>query len=294
MQQRSQAWLDARVGRVTGSRIGAILGLSPWQSADDVLRAMVREAHGAESEFQGNAATEYGTFHESGAIAEFELQAEAEVQECGLFVHPEHDWLAASPDGIVVDWQGLGPHVLEVKCPYSMRDNPPIMFRILVDQPHYHAQVQYEMLCSGLDRAVFVQWCPSGLVWEDVDLDHDFIADTLPRLAAFHRRYLKAVEHPEEHLAPRRKRIETLTASKLLQEYDELGDAADRANQRRKEILAELVQIAGEEDAEVCGRKLTLVRRQGAVRYAEALKQYAPDADLEPFRGAPSESWRLT
>ena len=36
------------------------------------------------------------------------------VKECGLFIHPEHNFLAASPDGLIGD-----NCVLEIKCPYS-------------------------------------------------------------------------------------------------------------------------------------------------------------------------------
>ena len=54
MIQRTPAWYAARKGRVTGSSVGSILGLNPWATSDDVMRRMVREYHGAESEFKGN------------------------------------------------------------------------------------------------------------------------------------------------------------------------------------------------------------------------------------------------
>ena len=52
MEQRSTEWFAARKGRVTGSSVGAILGLSPFMSPDDVMRRMVRERNGAASEFK--------------------------------------------------------------------------------------------------------------------------------------------------------------------------------------------------------------------------------------------------
>jgi predicted phage-related endonuclease len=66
--------LDSRrVGRITASSAGAILGMAPYQKPADVMRRMVREYHGAEPEFTGNPATEYGNFHEAGAIRELEM-----------------------------------------------------------------------------------------------------------------------------------------------------------------------------------------------------------------------------
>jgi len=78
----------------------------------------------------------------------------------------------------------------------------------------------------------------------------------------------------------------------LLAEWDECKASIDVAESRKKEILAELVALAGEKDAEICGRKLTRVERKGAVDYAKipALK----GMDLEPFRKAGSEFWKLS
>lgn len=50
------------------------------------------------------------------------LRRTVSVQECGLFIDPQRDWLAASPDGIVTDEQtGQRLLCLEVKCPYKHR-----------------------------------------------------------------------------------------------------------------------------------------------------------------------------
>lgn len=60
IEQRSKQWHEQRKLRITGSRVGAILGLSPWQKPADVMRAMVREYHGAESEFKGGPHIDHG------------------------------------------------------------------------------------------------------------------------------------------------------------------------------------------------------------------------------------------
>ena len=79
MDQRSEEWFAARKGRLTASSIGAVMGLDPYRGPEDVLRAMVRDHHGAESEFTGNVATEYGKFHEEGALFEYTLETGIEV-----------------------------------------------------------------------------------------------------------------------------------------------------------------------------------------------------------------------
>ena len=52
--------------------------------------------------------------------------------------------------------------------------------------------------------------------------------------------------------------------------------------------------MADGKNADVHGRKLTLVKKQGSISYAKAIKELLPDADLEKWRGKETESWRLT
>lgn len=98
---------------------------------------------------------------------------------------------------------------------------------------------------------------------------------------------------PAEYEGAKRAEYDTPETAKLIAEYDELSEAIENATVRKKDILARMVQIAGEKDAIIAGRKLTMVERAGAVSYAKALAKYAPDADLEPYRGKPSKGWQL-
>src|SRR5258705_6646308 len=65
-------------------------------------------------------ATRHGKAWEPVALAKYEEESDVQVQPCGLFIHPDHCLLAASPDGLVVS-DGL----LEIKCPYTIRDINP-------------------------------------------------------------------------------------------------------------------------------------------------------------------------
>lgn len=285
MEQRSKEWFAARVGRVTGSAVGAILGMSPYMSADDVLRRMVREYHKAPSEFEGNVATKYGQFHESGAAFEYTLETGQAVEECGFFTH--EDWLGASPDGLV-GVMGL----IEIKCPYGQRDKVPPEFKTAEEQPHYYAQMQIEMLCADREWCDFWQWSPNGTRLETVNRDNAWIAHNVPMLREFHARYLSELDNPA-HIEPRRKELYGPKAAALIEQYDDLTDAIERATERRKEVLADLVKAAGERNAIINGRNLTLVERAGSVAYAKVVKEHCKGVDLEQYRGAPSSYWML-
>ena len=112
MEQRTPEWGAARRGLVTGSVAGAILGVNPHASREDVLRRLVRDWHGAEPEFNGNIATRHGQAHEDGATVDFMMETGIGVKPVGFLTYEE--WLGASPDGLTDDGG-----VLEVKVPFS-------------------------------------------------------------------------------------------------------------------------------------------------------------------------------
>lgn len=255
------------------------------------MRAMVRECHGAEKEideFAENVIFAYGKFHEAGARQDFEMETGLMVEPCGFFVHHEFDWLGATPDGLVGD-----NAVIEIKCPWGKRDDKEPVFKTLAEQQHYYAQVQIEMACSGHTQAYFYQWAPHGAALETVLLDANWLASALPALRAFYDDYLRAIKKPEEHLAPKRSVVETPEAKALLEEYDDLSDAIDRATERKKEVLSLIVAAAKERDSIVCGRSLTRVERQGSVSYANVVKDHCRGLDLEPYRGNPTSYWQV-
>lgn len=278
--QGTPEWHAARKGRITGSRIGATLGLSPWQTREDVLRAMVREHHGAASEFTGNITTNYGHANEATARMTFEMSTGLDVRETGF--HPFEDWAGASPDGLIGS-----DAVLEIKCPFKG------IKKALSDQPHYMAQLQWEMLCTGRKKAYFYQWQPDDDTLNIIHQDKAWLDYALPEARQFYAFYLSELNNPD-HLAPLRIELNTQEAALLVQEYDEMKDARDRADERMKEIMARLVDMTGGKDALVDGRRLTKVEKAGAVSYAKALKAIAPKADLEPYRGAATSYWKIT
>lgn len=292
IEQRTEEWFAQRKLRITGSRVGAILDLSPWQKPKDVLRAMVREYHGAESEFKGNPATDHGMANEQRAMLCFMRESGLMVELCGFFAYG--DSLGASPDGLTSDGG-----VLELKVPFGLRNGGE--FKTLAEQPHYFCQVQMEMIATGRNHAYFAQYiAPKGdpiapdyvheqINIERVERDPLWLDNNLTKISDFYRLLLSELDN-EDHLAPLRVQFE---ADEVVAEIDALRERQKADAEREKELVAQLVEMAEGKDAEVSGRRLTLVKRQGSISYAKAIKELLPDADLEKWRGEPSESWRL-
>lgn len=286
MEQRTPEWFAARRGRITASSVGAILGNSPYASRADVMRRMVREYHGAENEFTGNIATEYGVNNEAGALTDFRLETGADVQQVGFI--DKDDWAGCSPDGLIGELAGL-----EIKCPFSKRKDAKPVFKTIEEQPHYRDQIQFSMWVAGRPIWYFYQWAPGGTDCKVVMMLSSWQDENLPKLRQFYAEYLDAIAEPADHLGPLRVQVDTPDAAKMLREYDEMSDAIERATARKAAILIDFATMSNHRDAEVCGRKFTSVERVGAVSYAKAIKELAPDADLEKWRGKPSRYWKL-
>ena len=285
MEQRSQEWFDARKGRVTGSMVGAILGLDINTSRDEAMRRMVRAYQGLPSEFTGNIATQWGTNHETEAREDFEYDQEMTVEPATFVVHPTLPWLGASPDGYL-SFDAL----IEIKCPFGLRDKlKPVPFKTIEQQPHYYAQMQIQMLVTGRELCYFWQWTPNDYHLTLVKFDPAWIVENLPKLEAFYQEFLRACEEvSDEKLV-----IDNPILRQQLAEYDDLAKEIEAAEARRKAILDQLVFESAGEDAVICGRKLTKVERAGSVSYAAVVKEHLPSLDLEKYRGKPSSYWTL-
>ena len=298
MEQRTPEWHEKRKGRITGSRVGAILGMSPWQKPADVLRAMVREYHGAETEFTGNPATDHGNNNEQRALLAFMRESGLEVEQCGFFAYGE--LMGASPDGLTDDGG-----VLELKVPFGLRNEQDAKFKPLSEQVHYSCQVQMEMMAAGSSHAYFAQYVapkgdplshdyvPEQMKIERVEADPEWLDRNLPAISAFYALYIEELENPE-HLDPLRVVIDTPEAGELITELDAVRQRQKADDAREKELLASLIHLADGKDALVHGRKLTHVSGRKSVAYAKALEALAPDADLSKWTSTSKDSWRFT
>jgi putative phage-type endonuclease len=284
MEQRSLAWFEARKGRITASSVGAILGHAPYATRDDVMRRMVREYHGAPEEFEGNIATEYGTRNEAGALTEYIMETGNEVEQIG-FVTLEH-WAGCSPDGLIGEDGGL-----EIKCPFGLRKDEAPAFKTLKEQPHYYDQIQFSLWVTGRKWWDFYQWSPNGTMLERVEVDELWQGFSLPHLRQFHAEYVDERKTPDVHLEPKRPIIDTPEARRIMAEYEQICEALDRAEERKKELLSNMAVIAMDRNVVFAGRNLTKIEKAGAIAYAKAVKALLPDADLEPYRGKPSSYW---
>lgn len=265
-----------RVGRVTGSRVSSIIGVNPYSKPADVLREMVREYHGAPSEFTGNDATRYGQSMEPVALANYEIERGVMTYGGGeIVLHPGYDFLAVTPDGLVGD-DGM----IECKAPYRGK------YTHFDGAPYYIPQMQLQMACTGR------KWCDFAVLQRDGQLhvsrllaDPHWLGDVMPIVEAFMASYYGGIANPDVHLAELeradtawRKAAASYRAAKASKE------AAEAEEKSARDALLALAPTG----AKGCGVNVIRSERAGSIAYARALKDLAPDADLSKYTGAPS------
>lgn len=284
LEQGTQEWLDARFGKITGSRIGAILGLNPYSKREDVMREMVREYFGAEREFTGNDATDYGTEHEPVAIQDYELKTGNDVKSVGFIEDQTYSWLGVSPDGLIGEDGGV-----EVKCPYSQK-----LFSIH-DKPYYYAQVCLCLAVTCRKWWDFVVWTPDEMTIERVSqAEADaFMYTNFDRLIGFFSEYEEIIgdeDKAAEYLAPLELDLsDDHEFDQAVQSYLAAKDLAVKAKKAETEAKTILENIAKRHNVKrIRGNGVTISKatRQGSVKYSDIPE--LKGVDLEQYRGEPT------
>ena len=282
-EQRSEQWFEARKGKITASNVGAILGESKYKTPDDVMREMVRDHFGAEREFTGNAATQWGEDHEAEALSTLEGDTGEFVERCGFIEHPKHRWLGASPDGLIGD-----DTVVEVKCPYNKE-----VFS-LDSRPDYMAQVQIQMFCAERTKALFGVWVPGYIHVTPVEIDTAWLCEAVPVLKAFHDEYLEIISD-KDRAAPH---LEDLVQD--MSQNAEWAEAAQiyatlKAEQKAIAAMIEqkkttLIELAGGRKSQGSGVLVYPIAGRIATDYKRLLAEN-PDIDPTNYQSRGKPSW---
>lgn len=156
MEQRSDEWFAARLGKVTASKVKDVMakgrGGAPSAARQNYMMQLLCERlTGKREEGFTSAAMQRGTDLEPIARSAYEVDKGVMTAETGLIDHPHIAGFAASPDGIVGS-DGL----LEIKCPNTAQH-----IAVIQSGAHdssYEWQMLAQMACSGRDWVDFVSF----------------------------------------------------------------------------------------------------------------------------------------
>lgn len=165
-----EEWLKEREHGVGASEVGAILGLSPFETP---FSLWLKKTKQVEPEPE-NEAMIWGHLLEDAVAKRWEMVTGEKVIKASaadiIYVHPEYDFMRATPDRIVRGRKKL----LECKTTISQVDPEDIY-------PHWIAQTQFQMYVTGIhdaDLAYLVQGRYFGYVHIPYDPEFtEFLAE---------------------------------------------------------------------------------------------------------------------
>lgn len=173
MQQGSEEWFAARLGKVTASKVYDVMAKTKSGYAASrknyMMDLLCERLTGQKVETYSNTAMLRGTELEPAARATYELLTGEAVREVGFINHPAIAMFGASPDGLVGD-DGL----LEIKCPNTATHVE--FIRTLKPDGKYLLQMQVQMMCTGRAWTDFVSYddrLPVALQFATVRVDAD-------------------------------------------------------------------------------------------------------------------------
>lgn len=164
MEQRTEEWFSARLGKVTASRVADVLSkIKSGESASRKnykMELVVQRLTGKPQESFSNAAMEWGTEQEPFARMAYEAHTGTFVKEEGFVDHPTIEGFGCSPDGLV------GDGLIEIKCPNTATHIETVLENKVPSK--YIPQMQCQMACTGAKWCDFVSFDPR--VPEDLQL----------------------------------------------------------------------------------------------------------------------------
>jgi putative phage-type endonuclease len=157
MEQGSKEWLEARLGKVTASRVADVIARTKSgysaSRANYMAELICERLTGAAAERFTSAAMDRGIETEAEARDFYAFGIDVPVTQIGLVPHPKILMAAASPDGLVGE-AGL----VEIKCP-----NTATHIETLIEQTipgRYLTQMMWQMACTGREWCDFVSFDP--------------------------------------------------------------------------------------------------------------------------------------
>jgi putative phage-type endonuclease len=155
MEQRSEEWFQARLGKVTASRVADVLAkIKSGESASRrnyKIQLVSERLTGEKQETYVNQAMQDGIDREFYAREKY-VQQFGEVEEVGFIQHPTLE-AGASPDGLVGT-----DGIIEIKCPMGSTHTETLMTQDIPSK--YVPQVQFQLLVTGRKWCDFVSYNP--------------------------------------------------------------------------------------------------------------------------------------
>jgi len=187
MEQRTEEWFKARLGKVTASKVADVMaktktGVSASR-ANYLSDLVVERLTGQQAEFYQNDAMLHGVETEPQARMAYEAHKNVLVDEEGFIDHTSISNFGCSPDGLIGS-DGL----IEIKCPNSKTHIDTLLSGKAPSK--YIPQMQTQMAVTGRQYCDFVSFDPRlpedlQLFIVRVERDDEYIAKLEEEVSTF-------------------------------------------------------------------------------------------------------------
>lgn len=155
--QGSPEWLQARLGKVTASRIADLMARTKngfgASRANYMAELVVERLTGKSVEGYTNAAMQWGIDNEPYCADAIEFRLGIDLEKVGFIDHPEIPMAGASPDRFI------GADALaEFKCPTTATHIETLLTGEVAEK--YVKQMQWQLACARRKRALFASFDP--------------------------------------------------------------------------------------------------------------------------------------
>lgn len=239
LKQGTPDWFDWRRNGVTATEASAIVGASKWATAMSVFN---NKTSGSTEPSQPTAVQEWGSRIEKELLAKFaDMHPEFKVEPGNCF---EREWRKASLDGTATGDDG-NRYILECKTGRVAADWYSDNGKETVPAGYY-AQVQWQMLVSGMRRVYFAVLLNGYEYFERVvEYDVGFASDMEAKCQAFWNDLKAGVRPKPSDTHPE---IDQPTLAELARDSDKDGafevepDVFERYRQARAEFDAATIR----------------------------------------------------
>lgn len=278
VKQNTPEWLELRKTKIGASDAPVIMGVSPWKTPF----ALWEEKLGLREGQATNFAMQRG--HDLEPVA---LQAYNDYTgNCAspeVAFHKERDWMMASLDGVSLDREVI----VEIKCP-GAPDHELAAKGTVPDK--YMPQVQHQLAVFDVTMAHYFSYRDGDFRLIEIERDDKYIAKMYAKEDDFWKRW-QNFEPPaltERDYVERDDTVWISTAS----EWQEIQRQLEELKAKEKAHREQLIALASDHNTKGAGIRVQKVVRRGSVDYKKVPQ--LEGVDLDKFRKAPVETWRLT
>ena len=279
---------EERNGKITASSVGAILGLKgAFSNAKLAKKNLILTMLGRAPKSFSSKAMSHGNDWEVYAVNKY--LAQSEFDTVSYFGEEQKfysidKWIGATPDGSV-GYDGL----IEVKCPFSEKYTEA--------SDNYYAQMQIQMLCANKE------WCDFIVFYSDSDelyvkryfRSEIWLLENLPKLKKFWDECAEIandMDLAEAFLKENAERDDSPWVREC-STYINLMNQKSNLDALIAESKNRLLELSDKKAVKGSGVQVIVTEKEGSIKYSEAIKTLLPDADLSPWRGAPSTVYTI-